>query len=149
MSNQETFNDLFSCIKILERNQLTIPSVGFQRKYNLTKKFLEDEKFGLIINRKGHLNAENLTYIMSSKTYGGILVRLDISGAPHSNPGYIDIPTPHLHIFDDDHGNGTIAYPLDSYEIFSLIEELCDSLHAFLSYNNVNTNGLTICDTLV
>ena len=81
MSNQETFNDLFSCIKILERNQLTIPSVGFQRKYNLTKEFLEDEKFGLIINRKGHLNAENLTYIMSSKTYGGILVRLDISGA--------------------------------------------------------------------
>ena len=62
MSNQETFNDLFSCIKILERNQLTIPSVGFQRKYNLTKEFLEDEKFGLIINRKGHLNAENLTY---------------------------------------------------------------------------------------
>ena len=132
------FQELLNCIKLLEQKTIQFPDVGKQRKYRLYCISDKNEKFELIINRKGHLNQQNLTYQLMSHTLKGVLVRLDCNGAPHD-----DVDTPHVHIFDEEHDYGRIAIGLGDLEV-NLANELLDSLIYFLDYTNVNYANVAI-----
>ena len=76
------------------------------------------------------------------------MVRLDYSGSPHDNrdsDGNITIiETPHVHIFSDEYNNGAKAISLDDLSDYEIINPLRDSLIAFMLYNNVNINNISI-----
>lgn len=101
------------------------------------------ENLNMLINRKGHIDKNKLTYIMNSKILGQ-MIRLDMSGTSHIGFEGEDIPTPHVHIFDDAHNQGKIAVPLSSICNTPLGEELIESLFFFLKYNNVSMEEISI-----
>lgn len=126
---QEIFDLLFNCRKMIEDTLLSIPDQGSQRKYQAKNIDDENESFSLVINRKGHLNKNTLTYLSSSRF--GVMVRLDMRGAPHN-----DVETPHVHIFDEIHNNGRDAIHLSKLTDITILEDIYDSLSFFLEYNN-------------
>ncbi|HFI0042468.1 TPA: hypothetical protein ACGO8N_001877 [Streptococcus suis] len=136
--DQVYFDELLRCLKILKNNSLEFPELGTQNKHGVYKQDDASEQFELVINRKGHLNKSNLTYLMRSKSLNGILVRLDCNGTPHN-----DVPTPHIHIFDEEHDFGRIAIGLEDIEA-DLAHDLMESLIYFLDYNNVHHVGINI-----
>ncbi|MBC9808209.1 DUF6978 family protein [Carnobacterium maltaromaticum] len=143
MEEDELFFELFNCLKVLGgTKKVRFPDFGSQSKYKIFKLNEYEEKFNLLINRKGHLDPNKLTYIMSSKSLGGLLVRLDMAGPPHTGIDGIDIPTPHVHIFDEEHNYGSIVEPLSELSNHDIVDELYDSLIAFLLYNNVETKNI-------
>lgn len=127
--DEETYILLFNCRKILVDQLIKLPLSGEQRNYNAFKKNDERETFNVIINRKGHLNPDNLTYQLSSRF--GVLIRIDMSGAPHE-----DVETPHIHIFDKEHDFGRKAIALSEITDVDLLEDIVDSFEYFLRYNN-------------
>lgn len=144
MNQQEEFDMLFSCLKIIDEDKLNFPEVGSQNYHNLYKYQNKEEKFKLLINRKGHLNKQNLTYIMNSQRLKGLLVRLDMTGPPHIGIDGKKIDTPHVHIFDKNHNFGSIVEPLSRISNIIIKNELRDSLEAFLVYNNVDLKNKNI-----
>lgn len=54
-----------------------------------------------------------------------------MTGPPHVGLNGVDIDTPHVHIFDEDHYNGTQVEPLNKISDEEIINELHDSLVAF------------------
>ncbi|KAA9302087.1 MULTISPECIES: hypothetical protein [Aerococcus] len=138
---------LINCVKILTKNVINFPDYGSQSKFNLYNQLSKEEKYSLIVNRKGHLREDYLTYIMNSEEHK-IMVRLDYAGPPHDNrnpDGSITtIDTPHVHIFSEKYDNGRIAIPLSDISDKQIINELRDSLIAFLLYNNVDLSNIEI-----
>lgn len=130
-----TFNYLFESLKILEEQLITIPIFGKQKLYTATKYDDIKEEFKLIINRKGHLNSDKLTYQLTSRH--GILIRLDMDGSPHENSNGELIETPHIHIFSSEYNYGKKAIPLSDITNQELVEDIFSSLVFFLSYNNI------------
>lgn len=130
--------ELLKCVKLLQHRSVAFPKEGAQNRYQLIKVDDKNEQFDMIINRKGHLNKENLTYQMMSRTLRGVLVRLDCSGAPHA-----DVPTPHIHIFDEEHDFGRKAIGLQDIEV-DLAHEMFESLIYFLDYNHVDYSGVIL-----
>ncbi len=63
-----------------------------------------------------------------------ILTRLDIFGAPHTNPDGSIVDCPHIHKYKEGFGDKW-AYPLP--EFFSKTDNLLEVLFDFLDYNNV------------
>lgn len=138
---------LMDKIKEFENSVLKYPLAKKQSKHMLQGVNDSSNKFQLLINRKGHLNKDNLTLIFHSKNYNEILVRFDVNGASHINKidqSYDEIPTPHIHIFDEKHYNGKIAIHISSVHDEGFIDELLDSLDFFLEYNNVDTSDLNV-----
>lgn len=135
---QSEFDALLNCIKLLSKRTVAFPEAGEQNRHHLFARQDKSEQFDLIINRKGHYNKNNLTYQMNSHTLKGALVRLDCNGAPHD-----DVPTPHLHIFDEEHDNGRIAIGLENLEV-DLATELLDSLYYFLDLTHVDYTGVEL-----
>ena len=140
-NREDYFKAIFEALKILVNKEIALPKSGGQERYPLTTTDLS-ENLNLLINRKGHIDKSKLTYIMNSKTLGQ-MVRLDMSGTSHIGFDGDDIPTPHVHIFDEKHKQGKIAEPLSSICNTPLGEELVESLFFFLEYNNVSMEGVT------
>lgn len=134
--NQFEYDTLINCVKILKETILEFPDRGNQSKHDVQKKDDKNVKFELIINRKGHLNQDNLSFLLKSS--GGLLVRLDCSGAPHE-----DVPTPHLHIFDEEHDNGRIAVGLEEVD-FEFAKDLFESISYFLDYTNIEQPSISL-----
>ncbi len=126
----ELFQQLFLCRKIIIDTLIKLPPQGEQSTYAARKIDDESEEFQVIVNRKGHLNPDNLTYQLISRY--GILVRIDMSGAPHE-----DVDTPHVHIFNEEYDNGRIAIALQEIKDVSLLQDIYDSFTFFLQYNNI------------
>lgn len=133
--DDSTFNLLFECVKILEKQLITIPNFGKQKNYVARKENDTKEEFNLIINRKGHLNNHKLTYQLTSRH--GILIRLDMNGPPHENSNGELIETPHIHIFSSAYNDGKKAISLSNITNEELTEDIYSSLIFFLSYNNI------------
>lgn len=131
----ELFQQLFKCKKIITETLLKLPEQGEQKFYNARKIDDESEEFTVIVNRKGYLNPDKLTYQLTSRY--GILVRIDMSGAPHES-----VETPHVHIFDEKHDNGRIAFALQDITDVSLLQDIYDSFIFFLSYNNIKAGDI-------
>lgn len=132
---KETFDLLFACFKILEDTMIRLPTFGSQLIYTAIKYDDEREQFDLIINRKGFLNTNYLTYLLKSRY--GILIRLDIDGPPHDDREGNSVDTPHLHIFNEENGNGKHAVSLSSVTDIELLNDITDSLIYFMEYNNI------------
>lgn len=126
---------------------MSFPDEGHQSKFHLYNELDKEERYSLIINRKGHLREDYLTYVMFSEEHK-IMVRLDYSGSPHDNrdsDGNITtIETPHVHIFSDEYNNGANAISLDDLSDYKIIYPLRDSLIAFMLYNNGNIDNISI-----
>lgn len=92
----------------------------------------------MIQNRKGHHRKNNLSYVLRGNH--GLIIRININGKQHQG-----ISTPHVHIFDDSHNNGSEVIPLSDLKNYAnLSDDIIQSLKAFLSYNNFDMEGLTI-----
>lgn len=64
-----------------------------------------------------------------------VLVRLDLSGAPHRNPDDVEIPAPHLHIYREGFGDKwAVAVPA---ERFPNIDDVWGTLEDFLRFCNI------------
>lgn len=147
---QETiyFQQLLETIKIFQETYIELPTIKNQKKCEVISKYDENEKFVLIINRKGNKNVKNLSFLINSKTYGKRMVRLDMNGAPHDNPDGVVVPTPHLHIHDEKHRDGKIAIPLETVNDKEFLNELYDSMMFFLEYNCIEVNGVNFVEGL-
>lgn len=139
----EKFNELLLITKYIQKNKIDFPDYGTQNTHAIFAENDINNKFQLIINRKGHLRRDNLTYQMMSKKFG-VLVRLDMSGSPHDDRFGNSVDTPHVHIFDEEHNNGRWAIPLSDLSDSEIIFELYDSLIIFLKYNNVKIDNVKI-----
>lgn len=149
MKRQLYFEQLMDLIKFLTKKYIELPSVGNQSKFSVVAKNENDELFELIVNRKGHIRQDILTYVMRSKNYGGILIRLDMSGAPHENMDGGLIETPHIHIYDEQHKNGTKAIALSETVDVALLSEITESFLFFLEKNNIDQTEISIKSNLV
>jgi len=91
------------------------------------------ETFNYYVNRKGTIKLTKCTYI---ERYAVIenLVRLDLDGAPHTNPDGQTIPCPHIHIYREGFGDKW-AFPLPP--IFTNTNDLVRTFQDFLAYTNV------------
>ena len=65
-----------------------------------------------------------------------VLVRLDISGAPHRNPDGVEYPCPHIHTYKEGYGDSW-ASPIDS-SIFSNTEDHWITIHEFFRFCNID-----------
>lgn len=66
-----------------------------------------------------------------------ILMRLDLDGATHRNPGpdYLEIPCPHLHIYREGYGDKwAIPAPVDRYPN---VQDLFSTFEAFMLHCNI------------
>lgn len=106
-------------------------------------KFESKERFTVFQNRKGHHRKNNLTYLL--KCNNGIMIRIDINGKVHEH-----VPTPHVHIFDKSHNEGSKAIPLSDLKNYPYLkDDIEKSLKAFLTYNNFEIKGLQVSRNLV
>lgn len=64
-----------------------------------------------------------------------VLVRLDIDGAPHTNPDGTQLPGTHLHLYQEGY-DAKWAYPLDSADFRSLAS-IAQTLTDFCKYCNI------------
>lgn len=142
MDNKK-YEELLKLIKIFEKRRIEFPDYGKQNFHNLIARDNNQLTFRLLINRKGHLREDNLTYQMESKEYG-ILIRLDMTGPSHSSTSGKLVNTPHVHIFDESHNDGKRAIPLSEINDQDIINTLHDSLLVFLLYNNVSIDDIEI-----
>jgi hypothetical protein len=149
MDRQLYFEQLMALVKILTRKYIEFPTSGHQSKYSVVAKNEHDELFELIVNRKGHIRQDILTYVMRSKNYGGILIRIDMSGVPHENKAGDLVETPHLHIYDEAHQNGAEAIALSEVTDLALLTEITDSFLFFLEKNKVDQTDISIKSNLV
>ena len=103
-------------------------------------------KFIIDINRKGSIR---LKYAYQERYRGSIiLVRLDISGSPHTNPEVDSVPLdylesingkkidcPHLHVYVENYDDKwAIPVPVDK---FPKLQNLEDTLNDFFRFCNV------------
>ena len=144
MIESDNFADLFLILKVLADKKLNLPDVGNESKSTILAKNDDNIKFELVVNRKGHKNPDNLTYQMVSLKPRRLIIRLDVSGAPHLNPNGEQIPTPHVHIFNEEYMQGKIAIPLEDLTDLRLVSRLHESIRFFLDYNNVDTTSVLI-----
>lgn len=140
--NKELFNRLYQSLKILYQNRIEIPEPGYQLKYLARQSDDEREEFTIIINRKGYLNPDYLTYQINSRH--GILIRIDMDGQPHENRNNQLIETPHVHIFNEAYDNGKIAIALNEITDVKLLVTIIDSLNFFFEYNNISLNNIQL-----
>ena len=143
MENREIyFKELFNVLKSLVSKEFVIPDFGQVQKQKLVAPD-NQENFELLINRKGHLRLDNLTYIMFSKKIGQ-MIRLDVSGSGHFNAiDGTNTPTPHIHIFDSsDFSTNKVLHISEIDKDFC--SELRDSIIFFLDYNNVDWDDVEI-----
>lgn len=64
-----------------------------------------------------------------------VLARLDFGGQPHRNPNGEEIPSPHLHIYREGHGDKW-AMPIPVNQ-FSNVSDLWQTLQDFMRYCNI------------
>ena len=66
-----------------------------------------------------------------------ILVRLDVDGAPHTNPDGVRLPGTHLHLYQEGYEDKW-AYPVDS-EVFTLLSDPGTTFHDFCTYCHIES----------
>ena len=126
--------------KLVDNQTITFPQSGEYKGLDVIS-VDGKEKFIIDINRAGRISIAKCTY---QKRYRKeeILLRLDISGPPHTNPNGETIVCPHLHIYKEGYSDRW-AYQLPSD--FSNSEDLISKLIEFLEYCKItNADGLPV-----
>ncbi|MSE05173.1 DUF6978 family protein [uncultured Clostridium sp.] len=140
--NEKRYHELHNLPKVLSNNEIFCALEGQQKGFNGRGIFKENEKFTVIQNRKGH-KRKLLSYVLKNNK-DGIVIRVDLIGRTHNG-----IPTPHVHIYDENHNNGVDAIPLSMLETYSPCTESIQSLSEFLKYNKFLVSNLQISEVLV
>lgn len=135
--DNEKYQKLHSYPKVVNRKKIDCAPQGDQKVIKGHAVFNPSEEFTVIQARKGHVRKNDLSYVLMHKT--GIMLRIDLIGATHHGT-----PTPHVHIFDDDHNEGLDVVPLADIANYDSTFEIVTSLAAFLRYNNFDLAGLTM-----
>lgn len=104
-------------------SSLTIPLISTDKKEN----FLLDIK-------RGRIDLQKATY-QNRARQTVILVRLDLSGAPHRNPDGEEVACPHLHVYRERYGDKW-AGPVPG-DIFVNTGDLWQALVDFMRYCNI------------
>lgn len=145
--DNQKFKELFNLEKSCNNFKLDVPPFGEQAKYGITAIFDPKQAFTALLNRKGHIRTDNLTFIMHSTT-NGMMVRYDVSGADHNG-----LPTPHLHIFDSLHHNGRDVITGDQLGNLKVDttspDLLIRSLERFLKFNHVALDHVIINGSMI
>jgi hypothetical protein len=66
-----------------------------------------------------------------------ILVRLDVDGAPHTNPDGVRLPGTHLHMFKEGYDDRW-PYPVDS-SVFTLLSDPGKTFHDFCTFCKIES----------
>jgi hypothetical protein len=91
------------------------------------------EEFLLDVAR-GRIDLQKVTYQNRARNIV-VLARLDLGGRPHRNPDGTEVPTPHLHLYREGHGDKVaVAVPA---EAFPSLGDLWATLHHFMSYCHI------------
>lgn len=98
------------------------------------------ERF-LLDLRRGRLNVKKVTMQTRARRVV-VLLRLDLSGAPHRNPDGTRIPAPHLHRDREGYGDRW-ATPLPP-DVFPNPEDAWETLRHFQHYCNIIRTPLII-----
>ncbi len=133
MISQQEIEYLLQVLKdLIDVQPLTFPSFSESKQYQVVS---EDgrNKFIIDADRKGHINLSKCTF--QERNSVNILLRLDLSGRPHTNPDGEELPCPHLHIMKENCGTSW-AYPLPE-DIFTNTSDLLLSFINFLEYCKV------------
>lgn len=64
-----------------------------------------------------------------------MLARLDVEGAPHTNPDGTSLPGTHLHLFREGYEDKW-AFPLDAAK-FTSVSDLGKTFHEFCAFCNI------------
>jgi hypothetical protein len=91
------------------------------------------EQFILDVSR-GRIDLAKITYQNRGRQVV-VLMRLDIGGAPHLNPDFVEVPCPHLHIYREGYGDKW-AQPAPAH-IFSNTTDIYATLIAFMQHCNI------------
>jgi hypothetical protein len=138
-----TYNSLMNMIKIFRKGKISIPDNGKHNFQDLHDAGSRSKEFELLINRKGHLREDVLTYQMRSKE-SGLLIRLDMTGPSHDDRDGNPVNTPHLHIFNEEYNDGKWAIALSDIIETPIMNLLHDSLSFFLLYNKVDISNIQV-----
>lgn len=141
MTNDE-YARLSNLPKKLTKNHLQCAAEGSEESFNGYATFDSTQKFRVIQNRCGH-KSKILTYVLIHNP-SKIMLRVDLQGKPHNG-----LPTPHVHIYDDDHDNGSLAIPLAAIPSYNETNDIINSLIEFLKYNKFDLNSLQVSEQLV
>lgn len=145
--DNQKFNELLNLEKSCNDSMLDVAPMREQTKYGITAIFESKQTFVALMNRKGHIRTDNLTFIMRSKT-SGTMMRYDVSGADHNG-----LPTPHLHIFDSLHHNGRDVITGDQLGDLKVDttspDLLIKSLERFLQFNHVALDHVIINGSMI
>lgn len=138
MLSQAEIDDLLSMLKRIKgKGTITFPASGTRETIDLVSA-KGREKFIVDINRKGRISITKCTFQQRYKK-DIILLRLDLDGAPHTNPDGEVLPTPHLHISKEGYDDRW-AYRVDQ-AIFGNTTDLMQTLIDFLNYCKVADIG--------
>ncbi len=129
--------------KLTNKQKLFCAAQGKQEIYNGHAIFNEKETFKVIQARKGHIRQNDLSYVLLHKA-SEIMVRVDIIGATHEG-----VPTPHIHIYDEEHNQGEVAIPLSQIANYNITDSIIDSLAEFLKFNNFDLTNNQISQRTV
>ena len=130
-----TYLQLHNLIKVTNRDLLTLAVPDGQVAFYGHALSNSGEKFRIVQNRKGHKNKNNLTYVLFHKQTE-IMIRIDLHGAAHHG-----LSTQQVHIFEVQHQNGNKSIPLANLEDYDLSDDIMESLLAFLTYNQFETQN--------
>lgn len=133
MLNQAEFDTLLSLPKKMTTKIINFPRKGEYEKHEVLS--LDDRyQFLLDINRRNTFSLSKCGY-QERYQKGVILVRLDLNGAPHTNPDGIEVAGSHIHIYRENYDDAW-AYPLVD-EFWKDTLNLPQCLEGFLRYCNI------------
>lgn len=134
---KEAAQELIHLMKqIINTGDYYLPERGTQNKIPLQSVRSSREHFQVIVNRAGKINKEKYTLLLHHPSEG--LLRIDVSGRPHTNPGSEKpIPCPHIHMRVKDEGPWD-QWAFELPAVFGNTDDCITTLRDFLQYCQVN-----------
>ena len=135
---QSEIADLLQMDKRLKQRTIAFPGGGDKEQYKLYLNKISDTMTLHII--AGKKNKLKYTF---AEVYDNIpLLRVDLHGQVHWNPDGKSVPTPHIHIYQEEYED-KIAYPLPSQ--FAKTDDPIELFIDYLKYSHViNYNKIQI-----
>lgn len=139
MLTQSEVDYLLEALKVIvNKGIFSMPRAGERKEFDVISEDRK-ERFIIDINRAGRINLRKQT-LQERYRKTEILLRLDVSGPPHTNPNGETISCPHLHVYREGFG-AKWAHPVPADLIIS--DDVFSTLISFLEYCNVtNTHML-------
>ena len=113
--------DLINILKELVTKKFEIPSMGYDKEYEIKGIDNPRFKFIFVINRKTKISEYKCTYTVRDRNTNINLLRLDIGCPPHKNPDGTKIIGPHLHIYQEEYNYTSLFYTYLSFLLLMIL----------------------------